>query len=120
MGWPVDEREGDVAHLHFNDPAGGIRKVSVWQEQAGGLGFVITSQSAFRSVPPAITEYLLKRNPQLEVGSWATEQGEPSVVIGHIHRAHGLTAAGFRRVCELMVQEVVDFDAKLRAAGLLL
>ena len=116
-GWRVDEREGDVALLHFNDPGGGVRKLSVWQEQAGCLVFVVASRSAFGSVPPAITQYLLQRNPQLEVGAWATEPCGRGVAIAVIHRAHGLTGAGFRRVCELMVQEAVDFDAKLRHAG---
>src|SRR5262249_3245704 len=63
-GWSVNEREGIVIQLHFNNPAGGIRKVRI----AGGDDCVVTfSAHSFgvipaQKVPAQVLAYLLRRN----------------------------------------------------------
>src|SRR5690348_15613114 len=70
LGWPVDERNGNVMHLHFgNSP---VRKVCIVE----GDDLITFSAHAFPAIPPQnvsgeIMAYLLRRNlGESGMGNW--------------------------------------------------
>jgi hypothetical protein len=125
LGWTVDEREGSVIQLHFNDPAGGIRKVRI----ADGDHCVVTFSAhslAFispKKVTGELLAYLLHRNIKGSgLGMWGTYIFEQKTVSFHlVYQAlgDGLDAEALKYICQSLVVEAVDFDGKMRQEGLL-
>lgn len=120
-GWAVSVREGETVRINFTDPAGGVRPLSIWPDENGQSVFCAASRCLPPSLPPAVSQYLLSRNPHLVVGAWVTESIPQGVAIGVLYRARldGLSAEAFRYIGSQLILEVQDFDSKLRAAGFL-
>ena len=124
LGWSVDEWEGAVAVLHFNDPVEGVRKVRVSDNAPPLVTFSSYSVAAVPAseVPPDILAYLLRRNLDGSgIGMWGMYiDGNDKVTFHVLYQTLGtLDAAAFRRVCDSIVREAADFDGKLRQARLL-
>jgi hypothetical protein len=125
LGWSVDEREGSVVHLHFNDPAHGIRKVRI----ADGDDCVVTfSAHSFAVIPPRkvtgeMLAYLLRRNISGSgLGMWGMYVDERhNVWFNLLYQAlgDGLDAEAFKYICQSLATEAADFDGKMREEGLL-
>lgn len=125
LGWSVDEREGSVIHFHFNDPAGGIRKVRI----ADGDDCVVTfSAHSFAFIPPKnvtgeMLAYLLRRNISGSgLGMWGMYVDERNTVSFHlVYQAlgEGLDAEALKYICQSLAIEATDFDGKMRQEGLL-
>lgn len=125
LGWPLDEREGNVIHLHFNDPAGGIRKVRI----ADGDDCVVTFSAwslAFvspKNITGEMLAYLLRRNIcGSGLGMWGMYVDEGKTVSFHlVYQAlgEGLDAESLKYICQSLAIEAADFDGKMRQEGLL-
>jgi hypothetical protein len=123
LGWSVDEREGDVVLLHFNDPVIGRRKVAI----TGGdtlLTFRVWSAATMsaRQIPGEIMGHLLVRNWELALSAWHmfdAGNGNAAFALASNMLVAGLDAPVFKHVCETMVREANAFDVKMKAAGLL-
>jgi len=121
LGWTVDERGDGFVQLHFADGQGVLRKVAVCSGDADVVLFIVSSLATVQTVPPEITQYLLMRNGQLRFGSWTVNRISNGAGFALIYNAEGdgLTARGFKTICEALIAESVDFDGKMRVAGLL-
>jgi hypothetical protein len=126
LGWAVDEREaGGAALLHFNNRSGGVRKVRI----ADGDDVIVTFSAHGDAAIPArkvtgeVLAYLLCRNIKGSgLGKWGICPDEHGNITFHlVYQAlgGGLDAPTLKYICESLVGEAVDFDGKLRAAGLL-
>src|SRR5436309_2634303 len=71
LGWSVDEREGQVILLHFNDPVIGRRKVAITGTDKT-MTFRVWSAATMpaRQVPAEIMGHLLVRNWELAFCAW--------------------------------------------------
>ena len=125
LGWSIDERPGaDELSLHFNDPLIGIRKVLIG---IGGQGTVVGFSvfSAVRivadKIPASVLSYLLRRNHNLCV-AWRIgvgNGGNAVFALNYCTLASGLDPAVFKMLCNTMVTEAHQFDAKMKHVGLL-
>ena len=123
LGWSVDEREGEVILLHFNDPLIGRRKVAI----TGGdklMTFRVWSAATMsaRQIPGEIMGHLLVRNWELALSAWHlfdAGNGNAAFALASNLLVAGMDAFVFKHVCETMVREANAFDAKMKAAGLL-
>ena len=126
LGWPVDEREADgAALLHFSNRDGGVRKVRI----ADGDDVIVTFSAHSRATVPAgkvtgeVLAYLLCRNIKGSgLGMWGIYPDEHDNITFHlVYQAlgGGLDAPTLKYICESLVGEIVDFDGKMREAGLL-
>jgi hypothetical protein len=108
LGWPVDEREGNVIRLHFNASDGETRKVRI----SGG-----------ESVPADLLAYLLRRNlDDGGLGMWGimvNDDDDVTFLNYYMALGDGLDAEALKYICESLTSEAADFDDKLRQAGLL-
>ena len=125
LGWAIDERPNAHAMcLHFKDPLVGIRKVLVgFGDQEFYVGFTVFSGVCVppQQVPLNALGYLLKRNGQPFVG-WEMcvgDNGDVGFALNYFALASGLRPAAFKLICETMLKEVHEFDAKMDKAGLL-
>ncbi len=120
LGWAVDERGDDFVRLHFRDATGGLRVVSVCQGDGALVRFIASSNASLRSVPPRLAEYLVTRHADLPFGAWTVTRQNDAAAFALVYNAlgGGLTADTFKAVCEALVREAVDFDGRLRGAGL--
>jgi hypothetical protein len=125
LGWAIDERPN--AHemcLHFKDPIVGIRKVLVcFGDREVFVGFTVFSAVCVpaQQVPLNALGYLLKRNGQPFVG-WQMcvgNNGDVGFAVNYFALAAGLRPEVFKLICETLIQEVHEFDAKMDKAGLL-
>jgi hypothetical protein len=125
IGWEIDERTSEGIALHFNEPAVGIRKVIVAQN--ADLVVLFSTDSTTRlpghRVPIEVLGYLLTRNTQLAGCAWqASEMDNAGTVLftlAYSALVEGLDPGAFKGICEAMVKEASEFDAKMRAAGLM-
>lgn len=125
LGWTIDERlNAREVYLHFNDPIFGIRKVLVSVGDQGTLVcFTVCSGATIPAsqVPSSALGYLLQRNCQLFV-AWQMsirDSGDVAFALNYCALASGLNPSAFKTLCEIMVKEAHEFDAKLDEAGLL-
>ncbi len=124
IGWDIDERTSEGIALHFNDPVVSIRKVMLAQNANLVL---FSTDSATRlpghRVPIEVLGYLLTRNKQLAGCAWQASAmdntGTVSFALAYCALVEGLDPGAFKGICEAMVKEASEFDAKMRAAGLL-
>jgi hypothetical protein len=125
LGWSVDEREGNVIQLHFNDPIYGIRKVRI----ADGDDCLVTFSTYSFAVIPAgnipieVLAYLLCRNLSGSgMGMWGmhVDAGD-NVMFTIVYQAlgDGIDAPTLKYICQSLGSEAADFDGKLREAKLL-
>ena len=125
IGWSIDERlNANEVCLYFNDPLVRIRKVVVSTGDHGSIvGFTVFSAVSIpaQQVPAAVLGYLLQRNSQLFV-AWqmgTRDSGEVAFTLNYCALALGLHHGFFKMLCETMVKEAQEFDAKMHEAGLL-
>jgi hypothetical protein len=125
LGWSIDEHlNANQIQLHFKDPLIGIRKVLVSVGDHGTLvGFQVSSAATIPAakVQASILGYLLARNEDL-LSAWRMSVDDSDDVnfrLNYVAIASGLDHGIFRMLCESMVKEAYEFDAKLNAAGLL-
>ena len=125
LGWSIDERlNANEMYLHFNDPLVGIRKVRVNIGKDGvTVGFTVYSEVDIptQRVPAAALAYLLQRNRELFV-TWEMairDNGNVAFVLSYIALAAGLHHHIFKVICDTMIPEAQEFDAKMHKAGLL-
>ena len=125
LGWSIDERlNANEVCLHFNDPLVGIRKVVVGIGDHGTIvAFTVFSAVCIQSqqVPANVLGYLLQRNSQLLI-AWqmcVRDSGEVAFSITYCALAAGIDPGVFKMLCETMVKEAHEFDAKMDEAGLL-
>lgn len=125
LGWPVDEVEGSLVKLRFNDSqaAQGIRKVVIANGDDSLVSFRVVSHAVLpgERLPEEVLGGLLMRNADRAVGSWGIHVKDGLVAFGLDYTALGeaLDAPTLRFICEQLVREVSAFDARMRAAGLL-
>src|ERR1700722_6000008 len=125
LGWPVDERDGQIITLHFKDPIVGIRRVSITCGDTGKIMmFNVFSLSSIpaRQVSVGILAHLLMRNSEMVTGAWklsTTDSGTVLFGMSYCALVGGLEAGVFKYVCETLAKEAYAFDDKLRGAGLL-
>jgi hypothetical protein len=123
LGWSIDEREGEVILLHFNDPVVGRRKVAI----TGGdrtMTFRVWSAATMtaRQIPVEIMGHLLVRNWELSLCAWHlldAGNGNAAFALASNMLVGGMDAEVFKHICETMVREANAFDVKMKAAGLL-
>ena len=125
LGWSVDERpSSNDVRLHFNDPLIGIRKVRILGgNQDGAVTFSVHSAVDLSSqdVPVVVLAHLLQRNCEAFV-RWqmrVCSDGKVIFALCYSVLAPGLNPSAFKTVCETMVHEAHEFDAKMAKAGLL-
>jgi hypothetical protein len=125
LGWPVDEREGNVIRLHFNASDGEVRKVRITGGDQSLVGFFVPSDAVLpvESVPADLLAYLLRRNlDDGGMGMWGIMVGDDEDVTFlnyYMALGDGLDAEALKYICESLTSEAADFDDKLRQAGLL-
>jgi hypothetical protein len=125
LGWTVDERDGRTVRLHFSGRNGGTRKVSVVDGDETIVTFVSHSDAVIPAarVAPDVMAYLLRRNlNESGIGNWAMHvDDEDKVMFALIYQplGGGIDAQAFKYICESLVNEVADFDGKMRSARLL-
>jgi hypothetical protein len=125
LGWAIDERPN--AHemfLHFKDPLIRVRKVLVCFDDEG-FYVAFTAFSAVcvpaQQVPIEALGYLLKRNGKSFV-NWEMcigDGGDIGFALNYFALASGLRPAAFKLICDTMLKEVHEFDARMDKAGLL-
>jgi hypothetical protein len=125
LGWSIDERLGaNEVCLHFIDPLVRIRRVVVSVEnQESVVGFTVFSAVTLPAsrVPGAVLGHLLERNTHI-LAAWQMSVGENNEVafaLTYCALASGLHPGIFKMLCETMIKEAHDFDAKMHEAGLL-
>src|SRR5690348_7368649 len=72
VGWKVDERAGEVVRLHFKDPLGLVRKVSIVPMKSNhlmSLGYSC-AYTPEDEAPEGLPEHLLSRNREVVFGGW--------------------------------------------------
>jgi hypothetical protein len=125
LGWSIDERPS--AHemcLHFTDPLIRTRKVLVGFGDRGiYVGFTVFSAARIppQQVPLEALGYLLERNGKAFVG-WQmciADDGNVGFAVNYFALAAGLRPEIFKLLCETMIEEAHEFDAKMDKAGLL-
>jgi hypothetical protein len=124
IGWGVDERTSDGVALYFNDPLVRIRKVMATE----GDRLVLFQTFSAAVIPAArlpvqVLGYLLSRNTELATCAWQASvndnNGNLAFALAYCALVEGLDAYAFKNICEVMVKEAYEFDAKMKAAGLL-
>ena len=123
LGWVVDASDGNNVSIPFRDPVVGMRKVYVNSSEDGRYGHVsVLSDAVLRgSFPADVLAYLLVRNGEVEVGAWQAHAGKGSVQFSLEYRVppESLSDAQLVRVCQILLAEAAEFDARLRKEGLL-
>jgi len=125
IGWSVDERpSGNELCLHFNDPLLGIRKVFVTLgDEDTTLTFKVFSAATLpaESIPIEALGYLLARNSEMVVAWQASElsSGKVAFALRYCTLAFGFHAPLFKFICDTMANEALQFDSKMKDAGLL-
>jgi hypothetical protein len=87
------------------------------------VGFTVFSTVTIpaEQVPAAALGYLLQRNREL-LPAWQMvvhDSGDVTFALYYCALASGLHQGVFKMLCETMIQEAHDFDAKMHEAGLL-
>jgi hypothetical protein len=125
LGWVINERPNAHAMcLHFNDALVGIRKVLLgFGDRGFHVNFTVFSAVCVPplQVPLNALGYLLKRNGQSFV-AWEMcvgDTGDVGFALNYFALASGLRPEAFKQICETMLKEVHEFDAKMDKAGLL-
>ncbi len=125
LGWDIDEREGGTVKLHFKDTNAreGVRKVCI-SEGDSDLPHVFCLSHAIlpcERVPDQLPGYLLARNYHRVIGAWSVcvTDGNAAFLLEYSPLGDALSALALKVICEQMVAEVSEFDAKMRSAGLL-
>jgi hypothetical protein len=124
LGWSIDARDEGGIYLHFKTSQG-VRAIAVAKGDAAIVTFHTASSATIRArdVPPEILVYLLRRNMgDGGLGMWSMSVDENKEVEFHLFYqpfGDGLTSEALKFICESMLKERLDFDAKLREAGLL-
>jgi hypothetical protein len=123
LGWSVDEREGEVILLHFNDPVVGRRKVVITgSDMTMTFRVWSTATISARELPAGIMAHLLVRNWELPLCAWHlfdAGNGNAAFALSSNMLVGGMDAGVFKHICETMVKEANAFDVKMKAAGLL-
>jgi hypothetical protein len=125
IGWVINEHinANDVC-LYFNDPLAGVRKVWVTiGGQGATVGFTASSLVTIpaEQVPAVALAYLLERNSQ-RIVTWqmsTRDNGNVLFQISYVAFVAGLNHGVFKAICEAMILEAQEFDARMRKAGLL-
>jgi hypothetical protein len=125
LKWEVDERDGDAIILHFDHREVGRRSVRI----LGGDEDLVLFAAYSHAFPPAdrvpheVLGYLLGQTKQASVGGWCADvDKDGDAIFCLLYRAlgDGLNhPASLKFICEGMIRQVIAFDAKMRAAGLL-
>jgi hypothetical protein len=125
LGWSIDERpSARKMCLHFTDPLIRIRKLLVGIDDRGiYVGFTVFSAACVPpwQVPLEALGYLLERNGNPFVG-WQmciADDGNVGFTVNYLALAAGLRPEIFKLLCETMINEAHEFDAKMDKAGLL-
>jgi Putative bacterial sensory transduction regulator len=125
LGWPVDEREGNVIRLHFNSSDGEVRKVRITGGDKSLVSFFVASDAVLPAdrVPADLLGYLLRRNVgDSGIGMWGImvdDDDDVTFLNYYMALGDGLDAEALKYICESLTSEAADFDDKLRQAGLL-
>jgi hypothetical protein len=124
LGWPIDERDDDGIGLYFEDSVVGRRTVYIHGEDDELVAFVAMSHAILpqREVTPEMVVHLLQRNRECLPVAWSMrigQDGRVGFVLQYLAFGEGLSAAGVKYVCQKLVAEAAEFDAKMKRAGLL-
>ncbi len=128
LGWSIDERMGtDGIILYFNDALmpDTIRKLLITGSASGPLAvFTVFSAGSIpaEQVPAEVLGHLLVRNQKAVFPAWQVmdqENGNAGFAVTYCALVQGLEAGIFEVICKTMCNEVHEFDAKLRQAGML-
>jgi hypothetical protein len=121
LGWSVDERDGNAIKLHFRSG-----KVRISNGNKTLVGFSTHSNAVLPvdRVPADLLAYLLHRNlDDCGMGMWGIsvddDDDDVTFHLYYVALGNGLDAEIFKYICESLIKEVADFDAKLRKGGLL-
>jgi hypothetical protein len=120
LGWPTGDWSGDCFYLRFTHSDGGMRTVRI---TAGQQVIVTFSSDSFatvpaRSVPPEFLAWLLYRNLTGDcVGQWGMNVSGEAVTFHVMYSALalGLDAQAMKWICESLVADAGEVDARLRA-----
>jgi hypothetical protein len=124
LGWAIHERPSAHAMcLNFKDPLVGIRRVLAGFGKEFCVAFTVFSGVCVppQQFPLNVLGYLLKRNGQPFVG-WemcVADDGDVGFALNYCALTSGLRPPVFKLICETMLKEVHEFDAKMDKAGLL-
>jgi hypothetical protein len=124
LGWPIAKEDRDEVCLHFKDPCVSARLLWVRTCYPAIAHIRVYSCAHLPGirVPPQVIGYLLRRNDEIVIGAWSVRVDDDcnvSFSLIYDALAEGLDAPLFGEICEQLVNEVVDFDGKLRLAKLL-
>lgn len=125
LAWSIDERpSANEVVLYFKDPLVRRRKMLIgFGDQGIYVAFRVCSATWIpaRQIPVVALGYLLERNGKPFVG-WQMVIGdneEMGFTLNYFAIAAGLHPEIFKLICETMVKEAYQFDAKMDEAGLL-
>ena len=127
LGWGIDERSGSNGIiLYFRDSVcvGGVRKVHITCGDADEFGIMNSYSNAQlhpRQVTTEVLAHLLRRNSE-SLAAWQMMVSDNKMIGFGVATAlllQGITPGCLKALCETIVQEVHDFDVKLREADLL-
>ncbi len=125
LRWSIDERpSANELVLYFNDPLVGRRKLHIsFGDQGICVGITVCSAvwMPAREVPVSVLGYLLERNGEPFVG-WRTVFGDGNKVgftLSYLAITAGLSPEILKLVCETLVKEAYEFDARMDKVGLL-
>lgn len=123
LGWPVDEREGDRIKLYFKDPVTGKRPVYIRNGDEPLVRFSAYSVTEIPvgQFPDQVLGHMLLQNCQRSLAKWQflNNDGVAALGVSYVALGDGLTAAAMKVICEELVDEVADFDGRMKKAGLL-
>jgi hypothetical protein len=124
LSWGVDEQSADAIVLHFNDPVLGIRKLIVRAADSGRVAVASALSAArlpARQLSLELMAYALNRNSKIVLPAWEMDvQGNTvTFAASYCILIDGLDANLWKYICEATIKEVIEFDSKLRASGLL-
>lgn len=127
IGWKINEVRDGAAHLKFRDSNAleGVRDIVVCEDTAPFARVYCISHAILPSddVPAPIMIYALLRNNDIPLGKWgvhvSSSKRQAVFVLDRWALAHGLDAAAFKVICESTLNEVSEFDARMRKSGLM-
>lgn len=123
LGWPVDERDNERIKLYFKDPVTGRRPVFIRNGDGPLVRFSAQSVTEIpcAEFPEQILGHLLLQNTGRCIAKWQfmNVDGVAALGVCYVALGDGLTPAALKAICEELIDEVSDFDGRMKKAGLL-
>lgn len=123
LGWRWEKRGTDAYTIHFRGPQSHHREIRIEDGDACMVVMTAHSDAVMRNASPDILAYLLLKNFKGSgVGMWAMNVDPLKNIwfyLSYLAIGDGLTAASFKFICQSLLDEVDDFDNKMRGSGFL-